>query len=64
MNKEAGPDDLTIEIIKKLRDTGAAQITSSFREAMGRGISIKWQKSQIVYFTSKRVTSPLSNKNY
>ena len=38
LNKAKGPDELPIEMIKKLKDTGTTYITSCFREAKRRGI--------------------------
>jgi len=47
-NKAKGRDELPIEMIKKLKDTGIAWITSCFTEAMRKEIPKVWGKSKIV----------------
>jgi len=43
-NEAKGPDELSIEMIKKLKDTGTTWIASCFREAIRKGTLKKWQK--------------------
>ena len=45
-NKARGPDDLPIENIKLLKDTGTKWITC-FRKIMSEGIPQDWRKSKI-----------------
>lgn len=63
LNKAKGPDELPVEMIKKLKDTGTAWITSCFREAMRRGIPDEWRKSKVVPLY-KQKGDPLSCGNY
>ena len=37
-NKARGPDDLSVEVIKLLKDTGKKRITSCFRKIMSDGV--------------------------
>ena len=37
-NKARGPDDLSVEVIKLLKDTGKKWITSCFRKIMSDGV--------------------------
>ena len=46
-NKARGPDDLSVEAIKLLKDTGKKWITSCFRKVMSDGIRKDWGKSKI-----------------
>ncbi|XP_046855995.1 uncharacterized protein LOC124449095 [Xenia sp. Carnegie-2017] len=47
-NKARGPDELPIELVKKLGNTGTEWMTSCCREIMKRGIPEEWRTSRIV----------------
>jgi len=55
-NKAKGRDELPIGMIKKLKDTGAAWITSCFTEAMKKEIPKSGRKVKSFPFTNRKVT--------
>jgi len=57
-NKTKGPEELPIKMIKKLKDTGKAWITSCFREAMKKKYKSD-KKVKSSSFTNKKVISQL-----
>ena len=46
-NKARGSDDLPVEVIKQLKDTGTKWIASFFRKIMSERIPQDWRKSAI-----------------
>jgi hypothetical protein len=63
LNKAKGPDELPIELKKKLKDTGTTWITSCLKEAMREGIPQEWRRSKIVPIY-KQKGDPLNCGNY
>lgn len=45
-NKVRGSDDLPVEVIKLLKDTGAKWVTSCFRKIVSKGTPQDWRKSK------------------
>ncbi|XP_046862565.1 uncharacterized protein LOC124456072 [Xenia sp. Carnegie-2017] len=62
-NKARGPDELPIELGKKLGNTGTEWMTSCCREIMKTGIPEEWRTSRIVPIY-KQKSDPLSCGNY
>ena len=48
LNKAKGPDELPIEFIKMLKDTGIRWVTAGFKDVMKNGIPEEWRRSKIV----------------
>ena len=63
MNKAKGPDELPIELIKKMKDTGIEWITSCFRDILKNGIPPEWRRSRTIPLY-KQNGDPLSCGNY
>ena len=62
-NKARGPDDLPVEVIKLLKDTGTKWIKSCFSKIMSEGIPQDWRKSNTTpIYKQKR--DPLDCGNY
>jgi exonuclease III len=62
-NKATGPDELPIEVIKLMKETGLEWITSMLAEVQKRGIPEVWKHSTITPLY-KRKGDPLNCNNY
>jgi hypothetical protein len=62
-NKATGPDELPIEVIKLMKQTGVEWITSMFVEAQSKGIPEIWRYSTITPLY-KQKGDPLCCNNY
>lgn len=62
-NKSTGPDELPIDLIKLLKDSGTNWMTACLREIMNDGIPQEWRKSLITPIF-KQKGDPLECGNY
>ena len=62
-NKARGPDDLPVQVIKLLKDTGAKWITSCFRKIVIEGTPQDWRKSKFTLIYQQK-GDPLDCGNY